>query len=57
MSKKRKSKAERERMFHENEIIRSSKSSNGATGMFHEGFRPPIANRFRKHVSKPYRPI
>ena len=42
------------REWAENETLRATKSSNGATGMHTEGFREPNPKRFTKHVSKPY---
>jgi hypothetical protein len=48
--------SDRLRKEHENQIISGCMSANGSQGIKPEGFRRPNANRFRKHVSRPYRP-
>lgn len=53
MSRKKRKKSPRE--IHEEDTIRSMKSSCGTGGMYPDGLKPPT-KRFTKHISKPYRP-
>jgi len=60
MTRKRKSKRFKKTPIEkkEDEFLRDTRSSNGATGMCSEGFRAPNINRkFERHVSKKSGPI